>query len=53
MDELTAIEKHLKVDDLSNNLSKMKVTAKIDYLDPLYKTPSKDKNEGRHLAEEK
>ncbi len=37
---------------LSKSLAKMHVTENI-YLDPMYKTPSKEKNEGRQLAEEK
>ena len=44
MDEYTAIEKRIRVDDLDVNFSKMKL-AKLQ--DPMFKTPSKDKNEGR------
>ena len=42
-----------KVTDLRTSLAKMQVSSKIDYLDPMFKTPSKEKNEGRQLAEEK
>ena len=49
-DEYTAIDKHSHVDHLGCSLSKMKIA---NYTDPMYKTPSKDKNEGRQLAEEK
>ena len=50
MDEHTAIEKRIHVEDLDASFSKMKLKMMQD---PMFKTPSKDKNEGRQLAEEK
>ena len=50
MDEHTAIEKRIYVEDIDVSFSKMKLKMMHD---PMFKTPSKDKNEGRQLAEEK